>query len=189
MLACIDLEGVVLSSLSGRGSASRELKQVFRVGAQLSEQNIGTTAPGCALAEGDSVFFVGEEHYLEEARQFSCLATPIFGLDGGIVGVLDASSRQGASSVYTLESLVFAARAIENRLFAQLGDVLLVHLHYRLDILGTPLEGLLALTRRAAALRQPHRRPVAAYGRGARGPGLRRAVRHALRPRRLFSPP
>lgn len=144
VLACIDLEGVVLSSLSGRGAGTRELSQVFRIGAQLSEQNVGTTAPGCALAERESVFFVGEEHYLEEARQFSCLATPIFGLDGGIVGVLDASSRQGAPSVYTLESLVFAARAIENRLFAQLGEVLLVHLHHRLDILGTPLEGLLA---------------------------------------------
>ncbi|MGV8675566.1 sigma-54-dependent Fis family transcriptional regulator [Pseudomonas aeruginosa] len=144
VLACIDLEGVVLNSLSGRGAGTRELNQVFRIGAQLSEPNVGTTAPGCALAERDSVFFVGEEHYLEEARQFSCLATPIFGLDGGIVGVLDASSQHGAPSVYTLESLVFAARAIENRMFAQLGDVLLVHLHHRLDILGTPLEGLLA---------------------------------------------
>ena len=28
--------------------------------------------------------------------------------------------------------------------FDQLGEVLLVHLHHRLDILGTPLEGLLA---------------------------------------------
>ncbi|MCA4963651.1 sigma-54-dependent Fis family transcriptional regulator [Pseudomonas sp. Y24-6] len=144
VLACIDLEGVVLSSLGRRSSDTRELNQVFRIGAQISEQNVGTTAPSCALTERDSVFFVGEEHYLEEARQFSCLATPIFGLDGGIVGVLDASSKHGVPSVYALESLVFAARAIENRMFAQLGDVLLVHLHHRLDILGTPLEGLLA---------------------------------------------
>ena len=144
VLACIDLEGVVLSSLCHRSSDTRELNQVFRVGAQISEQHVGTTAPSCALTERDSVVFVGEEHYLEEARQFSCLATPIFGLDGGIVGVLDASSKHGVPSVYALESLVFAARAIENRMFAQLGDVLLVHLHHRLDILGTPLEGLLA---------------------------------------------
>ncbi|WP_429488634.1 sigma-54-dependent Fis family transcriptional regulator [Pseudomonas sp. S30_BP2TU TE3576] len=144
VLACIDLEGVVVSSLGRRSTDNRELNQVFRVGAQISEQNVGTTAPSCALSERDSVFFVGEEHYLEEARRFSCLATPIFGLDGGIVGVLDASSKHGVPSVYTLDSLVFAARAIENRMFAQLGDVLLVHLHHRLDILGTPLEGLLA---------------------------------------------
>jgi transcriptional regulator of acetoin/glycerol metabolism len=144
VLACIDLEGVVLSSLGRLSSDNRELNQVFRVGAQISEQNVGTTAPSCVLTERDSVFFVGEEHYLEEARQFSCLATPIFGLDGGIVGVLDASSKHGVPSVYTLDCLVFAARAIENRMFAQLGDVLLVHLHHRLDILGTPLEGLLA---------------------------------------------
>lgn len=144
VLACIDLEGVVLSTLGHRISDNRELNQVFRVGAQISEQNVGTTAPSCALTERDSVFFVGEEHYLEEARRFSCLATPIFGLDGGIVGVLDASSKHGVPSVYTLDSLVFAARAIENRMFAQLGDVLLVHLHHRLDILGTPLEGLMA---------------------------------------------
>eukprot|EP01030_Chromulinospumella_sphaerica_P004613 gene4613-4516_t len=144
VLACLDLEGVVLSSLGRLSPDNRELNQVFRVGAQISEQNVGTTAPSCVLTERDSVFFVGEEHYLEEARQFSCLATPIFGLDGGIVGVLDASSKHGVPSVYTLDSLVFAARAIENRMFAQLGDVLLVHLHHRLDILGTPLEGLLA---------------------------------------------
>ncbi|HCF6145110.1 sigma-54-dependent Fis family transcriptional regulator [Pseudomonas aeruginosa] len=144
VLACLDMEGVVLSSLSGRSPGTQGLNRVFRVGAQLTEQNVGTTAPGCAMAERDSVFFIGEEHYLEAARQFSCLAAPIFGLDGGIVGVLDASSQHGTPSVYTLESLVFAARAIENRMFAQLGDVLLVHLHHRLDILGTPLEGLLA---------------------------------------------
>jgi transcriptional regulator of acetoin/glycerol metabolism len=144
VLACLDLEGVVISSLGRRSTDNRELNQVFRVGAQISEQNVGTTAPSCVLTERDSVFFIGEEHYLEEARQFSCLATPIFGLNGGIVGVLDASSKQGAPSIYTLESLVFAARAIENRMFAQLGEVLLVHVHHRLDILGTPMEGLLA---------------------------------------------
>lgn len=143
VLACIDLQGVVLNSLGSRSSDNRELNRVFRVGAQLSEQNVGTTAPSCALSERDSVFFVGEEHYLEEARAFCCFATPILGPDGGIVGVLDASSKHGAPLVYALESLAFAARAIENRMFTQLGDLLLVHLHQRADILGTPLEGLM----------------------------------------------
>ena len=144
VLACIDLDGVVLSSMGKSNGASQELNQVFRQGAQFLETLVGTTAPSCALAEQESVIIAGSEHYLEEARAFTCMATPIFGVDGGIVGVLDASRKGVETSLYTLESLVIAARAIERRLFSQLGSVLLVHLHGRLDILGTPMEGLLA---------------------------------------------
>ncbi|KIU52294.1 transcriptional regulator [Pseudomonas sp. 1239] len=144
VLACIDMDGVVLNAIGKCNSANRELNQVFRQGAQFLETLVGTTAPSCALAEKESVVISGPEHYLEEARAFTCMATPIFAVDGGIVGVLDASRKGPVSSAYTLESLVIAARAIERRLFTQLGDVLLVHLHCRLDILGTPMEGLLA---------------------------------------------
>ncbi|UVJ42030.1 sigma-54-dependent Fis family transcriptional regulator [Pseudomonas sp. LS1212] len=144
VLACIDMEGVVLNSVGKGNSASQELNRVFRTGVQFLETLVGTTGPSCALAEKETVVISGAEHYLEEARPFTCMATPIFGLDGEIVGVLDASRKGANTSLYTLESLVIAARAIERRMFMQLGDVLLVHLHYRLDILGTPLEGLLA---------------------------------------------
>ncbi|WP_256873293.1 sigma-54-dependent Fis family transcriptional regulator [Pseudomonas taiwanensis] len=144
VLACIDMEGVVLSSIGKCNSASQELNQVFRPGAQFLETLVGTTGPSCALEEKETVVVAGSDHYLEEARAFTCMATPIFGLDGGIVGVLDASRKGPATSLYCLESLVIAARAIERRMFMELGNVLLVHLHYRLDILGTPMEGLLA---------------------------------------------
>ncbi|MBP2697980.1 sigma-54-dependent Fis family transcriptional regulator [Pseudomonas aeruginosa] len=144
VLACIDMEGVVLRSVGKCNSASQDLNQVFRPGAQFLETLVGTTGPSCALEEKDTVVIVGADHYLEEAHAFTCMATPIFGLDGGIVGVLDASRKGPATSLYCLESLVIAARAIERRMFMGLGDVLLVHLHYRLDILGTPMEGLLA---------------------------------------------
>ncbi|MDH4559519.1 sigma-54-dependent Fis family transcriptional regulator [Pseudomonas sp. BN411] len=144
VLACIDMEGVVLSSIGKCNSASQELNQVFRPGAQFLETLVGTTGPSCALEERETVIVAGADHYLEEAHAFTCMATPIFGLDGGIVGVLDASRKGPATSLYCLESLVIAARAIERRMFMELGNVLLVHLHFRLDILGTPMEGLLA---------------------------------------------
>lgn len=144
VLACIDMEGVVLDSAGKGNSANPELNRAFRIGVQFLETLVGTTGPSCALAEKETVVISGAEHYLEEARPFTCMATPIFGLDGEIVGVLDASRKGANTSLYTLESLVIAARAIERRMFMQLGDVLLVHLHYRLDILGTPMEGLLA---------------------------------------------
>ncbi|MFL1555352.1 sigma-54-dependent Fis family transcriptional regulator [Pseudomonas sp. O11] len=143
VLVCLDLQGVVLNSLGSRSSDNQELNQVFRVGAQISEQNVGTTAPSCALTERDPVLFVGGEHYLEEARDFCCFATPIFGPDGAIVGVLDASSKHRAPLINARESLLLTASAIENRMFSQLSDLLLVHLHLRMDILGTPLEGLM----------------------------------------------
>ncbi|WP_280376888.1 sigma-54-dependent Fis family transcriptional regulator [Pseudomonas sp. BN515] len=144
VLACIDMEGVVLDSIGKCNSASQELNQVFRPGALFLETQVGTTGPSCALEERETVIVAGSDHYLEEAHAFTCMATPIFGLDGGIVGVLDASRKGPATSLYCLESLVIAARAIERRMFMELGNVLLVHLHFRLDILGTPMEGLLA---------------------------------------------
>lgn len=144
VLACIDPQGVVLSTFSGSNKTTRELNQIFRIGVQMLEQNVGSTAPSCALVEQVPVVFSGTEHYLEEARQFSCLATPIFGLDGRLTGVLNLSSKQSVPSLYIFESLILTARTIENRLFMQLDDVLLVHLHHRPEILATPLEGLLA---------------------------------------------
>ncbi|MBD2840577.1 sigma-54-dependent Fis family transcriptional regulator [Pseudomonas sp. JM0905a] len=144
VLACIDMEGVVLNSIGKCNSASQELNQVFRPGALFLETQVGTTGPSCALEERETVIVAGSDHYLEEAHAFTCMATPIFGLDGGIVGVLDASRKGPVTSLYCLESLVIAARAIERRMFMELGNVLLVHLHFRLDILGTPMEGLLA---------------------------------------------
>ena len=141
-LACIDLEGIVVSSVCGSGIEARELASIFQVGRNVSEAAVGTNGPGCSLAEGRPMVVRAAEHFLDEVRPFSCAAVPLFGPSGALVGVLDATRMGHGEPVTILEPLGIAARAIENRMLAELQGALTMGFHYRPDLLDTPLEGV-----------------------------------------------
>lgn len=142
-LACIDTEGIVVSSVCGAGSEFRELARIFQVGRNVSEAAVGTNGPGCSLTERRPVVVRAAEHFLDEVQPFSCAAVPVFDPSGRLVGVLDATRMSGGASVTILEPLGIAARAIENRLLGEVHGALTVGFHYRVDLLGTPLEGMM----------------------------------------------
>ncbi|WP_206047198.1 sigma-54-dependent Fis family transcriptional regulator, partial [Noviherbaspirillum denitrificans] len=59
---------------------------------------------------------------------------------------LDASGNGSHDTGIALEALTLAARAVENRLVYDTRDAIFIRIHPRSDMLGTPLEGLLALS-------------------------------------------
>lgn len=146
VLACLDMDGIVVRSIGSPDGSCKELARAFRRGVTLSEQSTGTTAPACALTDQVPITINANEHFLEEARVFSCAAVPLFGYDGRLMGALDATCRSDGHPVAVLESLQIAGRMIENDMLQDLPGAIHVCMHYRPDLLGTPLQGLLAFS-------------------------------------------
>ena len=142
-LACIDAEGIVVRAVCGSGPDVHDLDRIFQVGRNVSEAAIGTNGPACVIAEGRPVVVRAGEHFLDEILPFACAAVPLFNPAGQLAGVLDATRFNNGNPVTILEPLTIAARAIENRMLAELGGALTMGFHYRPDLLGTPLEGVL----------------------------------------------
>ncbi|MDS1269617.1 GAF domain-containing protein [Lipingzhangella sp. LS1_29] len=90
---------------------------VFQAGANWSEQAIGTSAPGTALATGRSVQVRQEEHFAAAAHQFSCSATPIrCPHTGAQLGVVDLTGGAEAVATHALPLVNAAVSAAEAEL-------------------------------------------------------------------------
>ncbi|XXM81202.1 GAF domain-containing protein [Microbacterium sp. PMB16] len=89
----------------------------FVAGANWSEGAVGTTAPGTALALGQSVQIRGAEHYNRLVHPWSCTAAPVRDRETGrLLGVIDIT---GGPEVVTTQARLLVdatARAVEAEL-------------------------------------------------------------------------
>ncbi len=119
------------------------LPALARLGMDLSEGTLGTTAPGIVSATGKGCSVLANEHFNEAILGIQCAAAPIHDVDGRLAGVLDLSveGRGFGFDAYTL--IASYARDIENRLLRlQSDDLLVLTFHADAGLLGTPLEAL-----------------------------------------------
>lgn len=87
-----DSEGYLLSA-SGHEEILSLLEQGdVKAGASISENSIGSSAPGICITEGRTVGVIAEEHYYEAFHWASCIATPIHNQEKGLIGALDFTS-------------------------------------------------------------------------------------------------
>ncbi len=115
-----------------------------RVGVNLSEASVGTTAPGIVAHTGKSASVLGAEHYFDSVHSMYCMAAPIRNLQGQLAGILDISS-EGAPFRFEPASVVglFAA-AIENRyLIAQSKEILLVQFQFTPNLIDSAMVAML----------------------------------------------
>lgn len=145
-LACLDADGFVICSIGDPRGPCRDLERLFRTGVSLSESSIGTSAPGCALVEQTPFMVNANEHFLDEIQAFSCAAVPLYGIDGTVVGVLNASSPRGLNLAPVCEALKVAARSIEHQALLDLPKAVHVSMHYHPDMVRTPLAAMLAFS-------------------------------------------
>ncbi|WP_416759152.1 sigma-54-dependent Fis family transcriptional regulator [Roseateles sp. So40a] len=142
-----DAQGLLLGALGDGRFVDRAQRVALRPGAIWDERWRGTNAIGTALAEQRPVSVLGGEHFLERNAFLSCTAAPIRDPQGRVLGVLDLSGEQRGFQRHTLALVRSAARMVEHRLFqTRHADGLRLHLHLQPEGLGTPTEGLLALS-------------------------------------------
>lgn len=148
LILLINPEGYILSAL-GDPEICEEVSKIQLVERALwHEQSKGTNAIGTALMEKRPVMVIGAEHFCEAIHYFSCFASPVFNPEGVLCGLLDVTVFSEDSHVYTMGSVVTAARAIETKLFCEkLKDELMLS-YRKSDMLGEYLpEGLVSIDR------------------------------------------
>jgi transcriptional regulator of acetoin/glycerol metabolism len=143
-----DAEGIVVdvgALPNGTDEASRHARNLARVGVDLSERAVGTTAIGAALAERESVWLHRGEHFFDATGVYSCAGAPLFGPRGDCIGMLDLTGVQVAERPELRHLAALSARSIENLLVQQQPCALLLRLAWPGCAGSDAAEGLLCI--------------------------------------------
>ena len=141
-----DAQGVVIDASPSSHSDGAVTRLVTRVGVNLGEHEVGTSAPGIVVQTGSACAVHGAEHFFDNIKGMYCAAAPIREASGSLAAVLDISI-ENQTLPFDVPALVgMYATGIENRLLIACSrSPLLLRLQVNPTLFGTPLEGLIAL--------------------------------------------
>jgi sigma-54 dependent transcriptional regulator, acetoin dehydrogenase operon transcriptional activator AcoR len=168
-----DVDGVVINT-SGRIDKSDQRAHVItRIGVDLSERAVGTSAIGTALHEQKPVWLHRGEHFFTDNSIYSCAGAPLFAPNGRCMGMLDLTGIDAQERPELVHLVAQFTRAIENALVQVLPYALMVRVNWPGQGLGEASDGLVALAASGEVL------------------GLNQAARQMLRVQRpaLLVPP
>ena len=140
-----DARGVVIEVQGAVDRNDPRAHAIGRVGIDLSEAAVGTTAIGAALAELQPVWLHRGEHFFEVNSGYSCAGAPLFGTHGQCVGMLDLTGVDVPGRPELRHLVARSARAIEDALLLQLPHALLLRINWPGSTLGGEGNGLMAL--------------------------------------------
>jgi sigma-54 dependent transcriptional regulator, acetoin dehydrogenase operon transcriptional activator AcoR len=147
MVVLSDSNGLLLETVGDAEFVDRADRVTLSAGASWDENLRGTNAIGTALAEEMPTEVLGAEHFLVNNSFLTCCASPIFGPDGRIIGVLNISGDYRVEKHHTMGLVRLSSLAVEKRLFESLhARDILVCFHTRGDYLGSPKEGVAAVS-------------------------------------------
>ncbi len=141
-------QGVVIATSGAIDRNDRRADLITRLGTDLSEQFLATTAIGAALTELQPVWLHRGEHFFEANAVYSCAGAPLFGPDGHCIGMLDLTGIEVAERPELKHLVAQSARSIENALtLSQLRGAhdLLLRLNWPGRALGDETDGLVCL--------------------------------------------
>lgn len=141
-----DRDGILLRVTAASRGDGPISEAACRMGVDLGEQVVGTTAPTIAGRSGGHCELGEHEHFYEALRELRCVAAPIHNRHGSVVAVLDLTI-EGRPFGFDAQWLVQAyAATIENNLrIAQTRQQLLLRLHSMPQALGGAAVGLVAV--------------------------------------------
>lgn len=137
--------GVVVDASGAIDHADPRAHLITRVGADLSERSIGTTAIGTALTELQPVWLHRGEHFFQATSHYSCAGAPLFGPNGACVGMLDVTGIDAQERPELKHLVRQSACKIENALLTAQHHALLLRLNWPGNAMGSEADGLLCL--------------------------------------------
>ena len=140
-------DGVVVDVGGPINRRDRRAELITRIGTDLSESSVGTTAIGAALSELQPVWLHRGEHFFDTNSSYSCAGVPLFGPDGLCVGMLDVTGIDAVERPELKHLLMQSARQIENALMPRKPTDLMVRLSWSSQSLGEDADGLLCIDR------------------------------------------
>lgn len=118
---------------------------IARIGLDLSEPAVGTTAIGTALIDQQPVWLHRGEHFFHDTGIFSCAGAPIWGPDGRCVGMLDLTGVDVQEQPALKHLVTQSARSIENALVLARPHRLLLRINWPGRVLGSDNDGLVCV--------------------------------------------
>jgi transcriptional regulator of acetoin/glycerol metabolism len=112
-----DAQGQVIAVAGQLDRRSSPVQQAFRIGVNVSEAAIGTSAMSLAIAEQRLSRVLGPEHFFADNQLFHCCAAPVFGPDGALVATVDITRDTPGLDTGAVLLTKACARQIEQRLF------------------------------------------------------------------------
>lgn len=138
-------DGIVVDAHGAIDTADRRASLITRIGTDLSERSVGTTAIGAALTELQPVWLHRGEHFFDATGCYSCAGAPLFGPDGQCVGMLDLTGIDAVERPELKHLVAQSARSIENALVLARPHRLLLRLDWPGRLLGDDDDGLVGL--------------------------------------------
>lgn len=126
-------QGIVVDVNGPIDRTDRRVSAITRVGVDLSENAVGTTAIGAALGEQHAVWLHRGEHFFADNSMYSCAGAPVFGPTGQCVGMLDLTGVEVTERPELKHLVTLSAQRIENALLHQQTFSLLVRLRWPSD--------------------------------------------------------
>ncbi len=118
---------------------------IGRVGVDLSEAAVGTTAIGAALTELTPVWLHRGEHFCDDNGAYSCAGAPLFDPEGHCMGMLDLTGVDVPERPELRHPVARSARAIEDALLLSRPHDWLMRLNWPGGALGGESDGLVTL--------------------------------------------
>ncbi len=140
-----DAQGIVIDVNGPIDRSDRRAQLITRIGVDLSERSVGTTAIGAVLAEQQPLWLHRGEHFFNDTSVYSCAGAPLFGHDGQCVGMLDLTGIDTVERPELTHLVAQSARSIENALALSRPHQLLVRLNWPGRLLGDESDGLVCL--------------------------------------------
>jgi sigma-54 dependent transcriptional regulator, acetoin dehydrogenase operon transcriptional activator AcoR len=143
-----DAQGAVIDAHGAIDRSDRRADLITRIGTDLSEHALATTAISAALTELQPVWLHRGEHFFDANSAYSCAGAPLFGPDGTCIGMLDLTGIEAAERPELKHLVAQSARSIENALtISQLkgNSDLLIRLNWPGRTLGDETDGLVCL--------------------------------------------
>jgi len=140
-----DTRGVVIGVDGPIDRSDRRANVITRVGADLSEPAIGTSAISAALREHRAVWLHRGEHFFDDTSVYSCAGAPLFGPDAQCIGMLDLTGIDAIERPELMHLVSQSARSIENALTLRRPHSLLLRLNWPGYAIGGEFDGLVCL--------------------------------------------
>ena len=145
MIAFAMPDGMLLDIVSDLDFSGGPEAERLRPGTLWSETLCGTNALGVVARTKRRATVHGSEHFFTGFSHLTCMAAPVFLPDGGLAGILDATSDCRSRQTHTAALVAMAAAQIENGLFRERHHRdTIIAFHARAEYLHTMSAALIA---------------------------------------------
>lgn len=138
-------DGVVIDVNGPIDRSDPRVDAIARVGVDLSERSVGTTAIGAALSELEPVWLHRGEHFFPGTSHYSCAGAPVLGPDGACVGMLDLTGVDVIERPELKHMAAQFASKIGNALILSQAHSMLLRLNWPGNALGSDADGMICL--------------------------------------------